>query len=797
MTALKMIWRVLAVTGILIVLSSAGAGAVYADQFATYSIPVTCRISPDIPVDMDLDFTYTLRAENGDCPMPEGADGEEKTVHMTDSGAVEFGKITFDHPDVFHYTLQETTAETGSFRRDRTEYSAALIADTDGNVRMVVNTDKGKKPEKIEFANSYDRAVKNEGVPRTGDASVLWKYMILLIAGAAGLMAAGHKATEQKAAEAGLRSVSGSRSRSVIIALMLAVLWSCDGQVYAAVDAVSNYSALPVNNVEITSLNFNNVKFTSLNSKIERGSMQYYISGESITNTTIYWVSTAPPKFGTSDATATQNASLAYNSVSGDLFTLRFEKAATLSDGSKKDVLMTFSDLYFGLSKNINNITGSKYYYPLIRITDKGSANYCNSGVGTGTKNSARITGVRSATRIKTTIRIVEPATNDCVDEMAYILGFRDLDVRDHTTATGDNIDRYAGRFSEGIGLISGYEEPVYLTADTHVKQQTVDSVTKLRGSQREDGGMQGGFDIPVLTSGFSYYWYGSQHIASNNSNPGGAVGTAFGYSPKVNVFASAGNGGTIEKPGVTNYLVNASTTYKYTPSDGYKVRKLVVDGKGVPFEKDGGTYVFSKLTESGTDGYDHTIEVTFQKPQDILITKNVKGSLGDLSKEFEFEVSLSKLEGSTEYHITEDSTGNFYDVSDGTRLSSKRFRSSSGGSAVLKLKLKSGQFVRLQAITEGARYSVKEGKNDHTALFTVAGNGSAPVIADRSGSNTSPGALNTGTETVDEGDGLVRVAFTNQRDLAVPTGVKMRQAPFIVVLAIAALMGILHRRMM
>ena len=812
MAAFRMFKRLLVLVVILIIVAAPDTDHVYAQELTSYEIPVTCRISPDIPLDFDLDFMYTLKAGSEKCPMPEGSEDGRKTVHVTDSGKVEFGKIIFDHPDVFHYTLQETTSETGAFRRDRTIYDAALIADANGNVRIVVNTDKGSKPEKIEFVNTYNKASRphNSEAPRTGDytdavipflilvVSVFWLLMIRTHRKSAGEILTGRSRTVMPDRTwSGQNGSTNHRTygylRSVFVCLactafVLSIQWSCEGQAYAAVSTADDYSKLPVNYVEIGSLDFSKAVFTPLNSSIKKTTMEYYLSEQNVKHSSICWVSSSKPKFGSSNASATQNANLGNNTISGDLFTLRFSEAAILTDGTKKDILMTFSDLYFGLSKNINNTSGSNYYYPIIRIAEDGSGRYCNSGIGINTKNSGRIKGVRAATRIKTTIRIVEPGTDQCIEDMDYIIGFRDLDVKDNTTATGDNIDRYAGHYSEGIGLISGYSEPVYLCKGTHIRQDTWDGVTKLRGTQGESGGIVSGFDIAVTTSGFMYYWYGSHNVANNTTQPGGGMGTLFGYSPEVNVLATAGNGGTIEKPGVTKYIVNSSTGYSYEPSEGYKVRKLTVDGKPVPFDPDGGLYLFDKLTETNEEDYDHTIEVSFHKPQDLIISKNVKGSLGDRKKEFAFTVYLTDMEEDTVFDISDTSTGVFTGVYiEGTKISSRQYRTTAKGKATLKLTLKDDQFIRLSALTGGAKYSVREEVSDHVASYRVSGDGADPVIVSASKANTGTGAVTTAAESVDEGDGLVQIMFSNEKSIVPPTGVRTGNKPLALTALIAS----------
>ena len=800
MTAFKLIIRIAAVTALLLLMTAPAARQVYAEDFAEYEIPVTCRISEDIPLDMDLDFTYLLEADSEDCPMPEGSNAGKKTVHVTDSGKVDFGKISFDRPEVFHYTLKEITNEKGRFRRDKTEYHTTLVTDTDGNVNMVVNNGEGKKSDKIEFANTYlSRKAVVRRPPKTGDSADLMGYLALLIGSAAMGLMLWHKRRrrgkhDETAGTCGAhdRPSGGSKmaarqfqllSMIVTLGAALVITAASMESAYAAdiIGTVSDYNQMPGNFVEITPLDFSQAEFTSLNDKIKKGPMEYLISDSKVTHESIYWKSSNAPYFGSSNATATSNASLAINRVSGDLFTLRFSGAAKLPDGSSKDVLMTFSNLVFALSLSTHDTTGP-YYYPVIRIAPDGSGRYCNSGIGTSTKNAGRISGVRSATRIQTTIKIVEPGTNTVIPEKHYILGFRDLDVKDNTTATGDNVDRYRGTYTEGIGLCSGYDEPAYLSKKTYVVQEIVDGVPKFRGTKELTGGIEVGFDISVSSSGFSYYWYGSHNMPANGTSKGGAMSSKFGYSPKVTVAATSTGGGTIEKPGVTEYLVNTSTSYKYTPQPGYRVKSLKVDGVNVDFDVNGGTYVFEKLTAADDDSvFDHTIAVVFQSPQDVVITCNVKGTLGDRKKEFSYVAALTRLEAEGLYEISQASTGKFTGVNSyGTYVTAKSFRADSQGRANLKFLIKDDEFVEIRQLPATSTYSVSQAESDHIPSYLITADGTSPVIARAEAYIASPSTINTQVETVDPNDGGVTVQFINEKNLAPPTGVRSSRVPLM-----------------
>ena len=158
--------------------------AVHADTFAEAEIPARCIVSRAVPEEY-RDFTYVLEAESEDCPMPDGSHGMTKTVHMKKSGKIEFGKISFDHPEVYIYTVKETTPERGKLRRDHNVYAVSLMADSKGRVRIAVKNDSGEKQEEIVFRNRYRGETGGYGSPKMGDDERLFLWFMVLCSGAA------------------------------------------------------------------------------------------------------------------------------------------------------------------------------------------------------------------------------------------------------------------------------------------------------------------------------------------------------------------------------------------------------------------------------------------------------------------------------------------------------------------------------------------------------------------------------------------------------------------------------------
>lgn len=188
---------------------------------------------------------------------------------------------------------------------------------------------------------------------------------------------------------------------------------------------------------------------------------------------------------------------------------------------------------------------------------------------------------------------------------------------------------------------------------------------------------------------------------------------------------------------------------------------------------------------------------------QDLVITNNVKGNLGDRNKAFEFQVTLSGLEPGTAYTTEEAAadTGdrtcesvNLVRASVGT-IQGKTVVSDESGKAEFTLRLRDDEKFVLNGLPVSAAYQVTEQASDHIASYQISGSGKTPEILKKMEANDiKEKALTTEAERVDAEDGTVTVAFTNERNLATVTGVAESTGP-AALLAIAAAGAIAARR--
>lgn len=235
------------------------------------------------------------------------------------------------------------------------------------------------------------------------------------------------------------------------------------------------------------------------------------------------------------------------------------------------------------------------------------------------------------------------------------------------------------------------------------------------------------------------------------------------------------------------------------------------------------------------------------QVTHDVVLKKNVTGNLGDLSKEFEFEIKLTGLEtsqtyttdipaGSTEEADAGDATNDvtsasvkMYDMSPASCLASdgKSFTTDMTGAVTFRVKLRDGDIFVLNSLPMSASYQVTEQASDHVAQYNIVStnksDGAPPLLrATRSGgaavfaeTGHTPGgtdadhlgkantdanqALSTEVEFVDRFDGTVTIIYRNNRDLATLTGVAgldyMVYAAALAVLSMTAFLIIRRRR--
>jgi hypothetical protein len=194
-------------------------------------------------------------------------------------------------------------------------------------------------------------------------------------------------------------------------------------------------------------------------------------------------------------------------------------------------------------------------------------------------------------------------------------------------------------------------------------------------------------------------------------------------------------------------------------PVENYTVTATAVNGS---VDSSGNVYSPSYIYSDASA----VITNTYTPPEgnDLTISKTVTGNMGNQNKSFSFQVSLTdqdgtplsdldimvKLPDGTETILTTDSDG------------------------TLTVSLTHGQEVVLEDLPQGTQYTITEEEDtNYTTSFDVDGGSHDPAE-----SQVQSGSMD------DESD--VAVSVTNDRDVAVPTGIQTEIKPFILTLIFA-----------
>ena len=218
-------------------------------------------------------------------------------------------------------------------------------------------------------------------------------------------------------------------------------------------------------------------------------------------------------------------------------------------------------------------------------------------------------------------------------------------------------------------------------------------------------------------------------------------------------------------------------------------------------------------------------LDVPFEnetKSNDVEIEKRVTGTLGDLNKEFEFDVELQGLQKGQKYEITGAKAGVQDKAGTIIKENGKVYvQADNDGKASFVTKLKAKEKIAIVSLpVDKAEYRVTERSSDHQASYELIHTGATKAV-DVCASDANVGkdkAMKTGLtkeaqakmdennaayvegfepgdadyvfEKVDAGDGKTTVKFTNHRDFETETGIPNFVFP-IVLAAMLALIGL------
>ena len=462
---------------------------------------------------------------------------------------------------------------------------------------------------------------------------------------------------------------------SLVMVLAMAIGVNADTPTVRYDDGTgSAFRALPVNYVKIDSLDMDKATIIAQSPAsggrfaIEHGACSaQYASGNF--PLLIY---TGPLQYGGRYRTATEDAVTKANNLGSA--TLKFSNCATLSDGTKADIILTVqatanisgprntSNAAFQNGKTAKVIVFSSYNNNLGMTVAPPRTSFATSTI----KNDSNYSGCTIGQRLKLTVKICKHTSGTTqgavVSDPSMLLVFRDFDVPDmtiHGNASAQTT--YNGYYMEGVEMASGWQSPVALANKNGsnainsclVEPVTVNGNTKIKGAPGPFMAMlnevgtaddttsyYSGMAAGVNPAGFSFYWTGSVSGVMNSH-----MGTIFGGQPTVTVWSKRTAGGTLTGSNqgswkVNTHLMNSKATYTYKPSAGYYVKSLTVDGVPQTLtaeqQKNGGSYVFPKLNKNpiglryvrsgqiieASDSSHYEIDVVFQRSP---VYKNTK----------------------------------------------------------------------------------------------------------------------------------------------------------------------------
>ena len=278
------------------------------------------------------------------------------------------------------------------------------------------------------------------------------------------------------------------------------------------------------------------------------------------------------------------------------------------------------------------------------------------------------------------------------------------------------------------------------------------------------------------VTSGETY----DDHVVYAG-NAAGVTGTITADSVKTNnelmgkqIYNSSldFSGISFPQPGIYKFTVsetqgsNADMKYDTTRNLYVYVRwtdntQTATEVYGAAMSKDTST---GKKSANFENEYKKTNK-TQEDFQDLTISKTVTGSQGDISKYFEFTLTITSGSNRKYYNVST--------VADNTEEGKNKIEAGKP----YTFKLKHGQSIVIEDLSGNDSYTVSE--NNYTA----------------DGYKTKIGSDETRTKTETMPRSATTVAFENNKEAVNPTGIIMNYGPYIAMIVAAAVLGFVFLR--
>ena len=229
----------------------------------------------------------------------------------------------------------------------------------------------------------------------------------------------------------------------------------------------------------------------------------------------------------------------------------------------------------------------------------------------------------------------------------------------------------------------------------------------------------------------------------------------------------------TVTESGNVNGVTNDTTRTRYidvyvVDTDGtLRVTNYILhNGTGVPDNSDDNGTDDNGVYDDKATGFTNTYAT-----QNVTLTKQVEGNMGDKSKPFAFTIEITSAGGAKSYTIEASDSTSYDPIT--TTLNEDE--TAYVGSATVNLS--DGESVTIKGLSTGDTYTITEtavaGYNTKIATGTTTSSEDATI---------------TGTEYADKTvNDATAVTFYNISDASTPTGIVMNVAPYVLLVVVAA----------
>ena len=217
-------------------------------------------------------------------------------------------------------------------------------------------------------------------------------------------------------------------------------------------------------------------------------------------------------------------------------------------------------------------------------------------------------------------------------------------------------------------------------------------------------------------------------------------------------------NASSFAEPGIYRYVIKETSTSGFE-GIAYSTEKKILD----IYKYSDGSFDYrffdmatgDKLSEATfTNTYNHAEG----QVQDLTVSKTVTGKLGNLSKEFTFNIAINSSNSGELYYVTKNGE--------------KEIEQWDGSSATITLK--SDESITIYGLSANDSYTITEDEANQNGYTTTIAN-----------AGSSKDGTATGKITAD-----TNVSYTNNKDAAAPMGIVMDIAPYAIMVVAAFILG-------